>query len=595
MLTDDEFQQWCQRLQISPETQAIIARIRSSPPVRKVRGRANNVSGKYPSPKMQRSIQFESQHVELWGCYGMERDEDVLEYYDQPIRIPLQYPANSGRLTTQWHTPDFFVLRRASAGFEEWKHAKLLDKQAEAMQNRYQHALTGRWLCPPGEVYAQTLGLYYRVRTSAEYHALYIQNLKLLQDYWAHPTPENEASERLVLDGLITYPGVSLQTLLHAHPELPLDVVWAMLSQDRIFTDLSATPLTQHERVFLYRFQEEMAQAKQVASTIQIRSLPSHLVFDSRLWQAEIREGVVILQPEVGTPLVLALEQFQWLLADGEMKAVGASTPSPMTEQMRKALVEASPKSQEEANRRLREILAYLRGETIIASPRSVQRWMAAYNAAEEQHGCGYLGLLDHVARRGNRNQRVSDPSLQLLEACLKEHYATPQAKRASAVYQLYREECLRQKIPPISERQFYRERAKFTSLEVTTLRHGRRAAYAGQPFFWYLDQTTPRHGERPFALAHLDHTQLDIMLASSVTGKPFAKPYLTMLTDAYSRRCLALYVTYDPPSYRSAMMLFRLCVQRHQRLPQAHGIRNECPKRGENDLKNWQRREKCG
>jgi putative transposase len=58
-------------------------------------------------------------------------------------------------------------------------------------------------------------------------------------------------------------------------------------------------------------------------------------------------------------------------------------------------------------------------------------------------------------------------------------------------------------------------------------------------------------------------------MLVSSVTGKPFAKPYLTMLTDAYSRRCLALYVTYDPPSYRSAMMLFRLCVRRHGRLPQ--------------------------
>src|ERR1019366_589225 len=65
------------------------------------------------------------------------------------------------------------------------------------------------------------------------------------------------------------------------------------------------------------------------------------------------------------------------------------------------------------------------------------------------------------------------------------------------------------------------------------------------------------------------DHTPLDIMLVSSVTGKPFAKPYLTMLTDAYSRRILAVYVTYDPPSYRSAMMLFRICVQRHQRLPQ--------------------------
>jgi putative transposase len=47
------------------------------------------------------------------------------------------------------------------------------------------------------------------------------------------------------------------------------------------------------------------------------------------------------------------------------------------------------------------------------------------------------------------------------------------------------------------------------------------------------LDQTTPRHGDRPFAVAHLDHTELDVLLVSSVTGKPLARPYLTMLTDA--------------------------------------------------------------
>jgi putative transposase len=66
-----------------------------------------------------------------------------------------------------------------------------------------------------------------------------------------------------------------------------------------------------------------------------------------------------------------------------------------------------------------------------------------------------------------------------------------------------------------------------------------------------------------------MDHTELDIVLVSSITGKPLAKPWATFLTDAYSRRMLACYVTYDPPSYRSAMMAFRLCVQRYGRLPQ--------------------------
>ena len=40
-------------------------------------------------------------------------------------------------------------------------------------------------------------------------------------------------------------------------------------------------------------------------------------------------------------------------------------------------------------------------------------------------------------------------------------------------------------------------------------------------------------------------------------------------MTDAYSRRFLAVYLTFDPPSYRSVMMVLRICVQRFGRLPQ--------------------------
>ncbi len=44
-------------------------------------------------------------------------------------------------------------------------------------------------------------------------------------------------------------------------------------------------------------------------------------------------------------------------------------------------------------------------------------------------------------------------------------------------------------------------------------------------------------------------------MLVSSVTGKPLGKPWVTFLVDAFSRRILSAYLTFDPPSYRSCMM----------------------------------------
>ena len=46
-----------------------------------------------------------------------------------------------------------------------------------------------------------------------------------------------------------------------------------------------------------------------------------------------------------------------------------------------------------------------------------------------------------------------------------------------------------------------------------------------------------------------LDHTQLDIELVSSV-GTALGRPWLTFLIDAYARRVLACYVTFDPPSW---------------------------------------------
>jgi len=570
MLTDNEFQAWVQHNSIDPVTETVIQRIRSSPPSRRVRGRANNVSGRYPSVKMGVSIQFESQHVELWAIYAMEWDDDVLEYYDQPTRIQLHYKSLSGRKTSPWHTPDFLVIRRNGAGFEEWKPADVMDPLTTRMPERYQHEASGGWRCPPGEAAAKMLGLTYLVRTSHEFHPNYIQNLKFLQDFWTHPFSLSKQAEGQVKDVVAVYPGMSVATLIDAHPDLTVDVIWAMLTTQSIFTDLTATSLMKWEHVYLYSRAEDVKTAKQPENVEQpLAAVASPLIIDGRLWEAELQDTQVLLRPEVGTTFLLPLEQFHHLVALGQIQQADVATPSPLIDRARELFTHASPKNLEAANHRWREILAYFRGDDITVTARSVQNWMAAYRQAEADYGCGYLGLLDAIANRGNRTPRVPDASKDLLKEYLSSHYTAPQAKRATAVYRLYRLEAEERGIPPVGERTFYREREKFADNRVTALRRGKRAAYALEPAFAYLDQTTPRHGERPFERAHLDHTEMDIVLISSVTGKPLARPWVTFLTDAYSRRILACYVTYDPPSYRSCMMAFRLCVKQYGRLPQ--------------------------
>src|SRR5438445_8190513 len=137
MLATHELSRLCERLGLSAEARAIIDSIRSSPPARRVRSAAGNVSVRYPSRKMGVTIQAESHHVELAALNDYENDPRTLEFYDQPPPIKLVYQAKCGRQVGVWHTPDYFVVRsdggrlggmekRSRAGAARGDHAEPL-------------------------------------------------------------------------------------------------------------------------------------------------------------------------------------------------------------------------------------------------------------------------------------------------------------------------------------------------------------------------------------------------------------------------------------------------------------------------------------
>ena len=119
MLSSEDLRMWYRRLGLSQAARGVIDQIRFAPPSRRVGGGHQNVSGWYPSRKMGVTIQFESHRVELAGIYEMEHDAGCLEYYDQPPPLKLTYKSAKGTRLAVIHTPDFFVLRRAEAGWEE--------------------------------------------------------------------------------------------------------------------------------------------------------------------------------------------------------------------------------------------------------------------------------------------------------------------------------------------------------------------------------------------------------------------------------------------------------------------------------------------
>ncbi len=590
----DEFLEWRQRLQLSASTVAAIENIRSMAPSRRVQGRAKNVSGVYPSQKMGQTIQFESHKVELWAIYLMEHDAEVLEFYDQPEPFKIQYKSQTGRQITHYHTPDFFVLKTDGAGWEEWKTEKKLQKLAQKYPSRYQRSETGKWKSPPGEAHAEPMGLSYRVRSEAELNPTLIQNLIFLEDYFKFETNVAAPICAQLLERVQAKPGITLAALLTSVPELRADDVYALIARKQLYTDLDAVPLVRQWQVQLY-LDQQIKEAHQylniepakiankgslldldlVGTTDRDTSLQvnSKLLWDGRSWTlVNFGDTIVTLLPEAGQPMQLPNRFFVELLDRGSISLVAASTPPSANEEVCKFLAAASPEALAFANHRFQLVQAYFQGQTDLTSdivPRTLRRWVKRFREAEAKYGCGYVGLLPRTGARGNRTPKAPLDSRELLDKYISEYYETPRQAPAFSVYRAYQRACSQKGIPHLSSSTFYKRLKKRRGYESIKKRIGAKAAYPLQPWVWELSRSTPRHGDRPLAIAHIDHTRLDIELRSMATGQLLGRPWATLLMDAYSRRILAVYLTFDPPSYRSCMMALRICVARCGRLPQ--------------------------
>jgi len=136
------------------------------------------------------TIQFESHRGELaYILDGLEHDRDVIEYYDQPSTIELNYLSKSGRKKRSPHTPDFFTITSNWVGWDEFKPQEVPIRESQEKPNRYVKDKEGNWRCPPGEEYAQKYGLGYRLVTSAQLDSIRSRNWNWLGNYFSKLFP----------------------------------------------------------------------------------------------------------------------------------------------------------------------------------------------------------------------------------------------------------------------------------------------------------------------------------------------------------------------------------------------------------------------
>ena len=578
MLSAADWLQWSQAL--PDHTRALIGRIRSSAPSRHVGGGRSNVSGRYPSRKMGVTIQFESHRVELAFVHQMEHDPDVLEYYDQPPAIPLEYQSAKGRRVAVMHTPDYFAIRRDSGTWEECKTEEDLVKLEEKSPNRYCRGDDGGWRCPPGEAYAAKFGLCYRMRSSAEINWVYQRNIHFLEDYFRSDSAAPGAhTPELVLAQIRAEPGVYLSDLYRRTAgDASPDDIHSLIASGAVYVNLYADALAEPDKVPVF-VNKEMSAACQRVAEPQLETRPrqvdltpgSSLAWDGKVWKvANAGDTRISLIGEEHSLSEIEIGIFESLVKQGRITGSGTSSSK---SEITRLLAAASEQDLKTANDRFdlvrRHLNDKLSAHALGLPERTLRLWTAQYRRAKENHGSGYVGLLPLISRRGNRGYRLPDETRKLLSEIIEKDYKTHKQKSKFACWAALKRACEQRGVAAPSYVTFCQaveERPKF---ERTVARQGCRAAYVHEPFCWTLSRTTLRHGDRPFEIGHIDHTELDVEVVCSQTSRVLGRPWMTLLTDAFSRRALSVYVTFDEPSYRSCMMILRECVRRHARLPQ--------------------------
>lgn len=583
MLNYDQLLQVYQRLGLSKTAQAIIESIRSSPPARRVRNGAGNINVRYPSQKMGMIIQAESGTVELAAIYEKEYDPTTLEYYDQPSQIKLNYPSKTGRAVGVLHTPDFFIIRTDGVGWEEWKTEESLTQLTDKMPHRYLRGEMGNWRCPPGEQYAEQFGFFYHVRSSAGIDWRFQHNLRFLGDYLRPDCPPVDPGVTEDIVSLVTdKPGITLIELLQQNETTSADNIYTLIAIGWLYVNLRQSRLAEPENVRVFhnaeiaRFYDLMANASQTEfSSPRLVQIVAGVIitWDQKPWTIVNVGGTkASLLNENGSLVELPYATFEVLIKQGKIAGVPDQRASDVTLRAQEIVAKASQADLAEANRRYQIIHPILGGgvssdQTIPA--RTLRDWLARYRQAEQQYGNGYVGLLPQLWRSGNSTRKLPEKTLELVDHFIENNYETIKQKSKREVYGELVRDCETEGLLAPSYKTFAQAVNQRPRYEQTKKRQGHRCAYPHEPFYFELTLTTPRHGDRPFEICHIDHTELDVELVCSTTGRNLGRPWATFLVDAFSRSLLAVYLSFDPPSYRSSMMILRECVRRHGRMPQ--------------------------
>ncbi|WP_159438171.1 TnsA endonuclease N-terminal domain-containing protein [Salimicrobium flavidum] len=573
-MSDQEFEEWTSNVGLSEEAIKEIARIRDSPPSRRVGNNRVSVSGRYSSNKMKSTIQFESHKVELPAIYSLEFNEDVIEYYDQPPSIKINYVNDNGKKIGYTYTPDFFVIEKCNAYWIECKTEGELLKLSQKDSARYKFN-GNEWIYEPGRNYAEGMNLDFKVFSSDNINWTLQRNLVYLEDYYNSEIEVGSEASEQIISNVRENPGISIRDLIDSG--VSIDDLLIMVVRNNVYIDLQTKLISDYSKskVFNNVVHKRSLEAVDNSSVLirkkEIRMKSGEVIlWGENQWKIlNCDNKNVYLISDMNENLEVPLMLFEQYISNGDIKSTQISEDG-RNEEIRKIIAGMNAKDLKETNKRYEIVLEFIAGKKEFDVPftnRTIRGWVKKYRDAQEIYGNGFIGLIPSQRKKGNRKSKLPLETQELIGELIANSYETIKLKTAKIVYGELLIECEKRNLYAPSYQTFCKAIKNEKSFSVKENREGRRAAYEHEDFYRELAFTTPKHGERVFEISHIDHTQLDVEVIFG-NGNESKRPWITFMIDAFSRKILSYHLSFEEPSSRSCMMVIRECVRKHNRLP---------------------------
>lgn len=580
MLKNSELKDLFDRLNIPPTGRKYVEQVRQSPPKRRVKDGKSNVTVRFPSQKMGHIIQCESRTAEHVFVLGCEISPHILEIWDQGGYLTLHYKDSKGRNRGHREVFDFLTIERDEIAIVQCKKEDELEKWEARNPMRFSRDSENKWRSIAGEDAASMYGLSYRVWMPERSSVLLARNADYLLDYIDEDVPEALASRVHQIKKLVAEQNVIRLDRLIDRIDSVDAVLFAIAKFEVTFdweNDLACRP----EVAFVYSSEVYLSAHKSCRSmsdnatnpAVQL-SIGSSCKWDSRNWRVlNVGDATITLQSESLDIVTLKKSDIIYLIGTGKLFVEAVCSG---TDELLQLIQRTSEQQLNDALIRNEKLSAWMRGNKEVAQlkDRTARDWRSRYQDAERKYGTGVFGLIFDTSSRGNRRSRLNNEQEQILKESFEEDFESHEAITYRAAYTLYLQRSVERGVESVTYPTYCSRAKKRCQVNQIERRQGKKAAYQIRHQYQNYEgkelEEPPVHGDRAWGIAHLDHTELEIELYSSITGESLGRPWLTLLIDAYCRYVLAFWLSFEKPSYRSVMMVMRRCVERFFRVPRA-------------------------